>query len=235
MSPSLENLLIGIVTSIITGSAVWFWEKTRRARNLNLKSRFFGLAPSERCLIVMNHFPGKQGTMSHGDIYTLIEVAKIIYEIKGEIILAPFDKTLEAAGSITEFCIGGPESNKRTKAHLANFLKGIQTNPYTHETEPLAILTKEKKYIYNRKERHYAILAKIWPSTNAHPVFLICGQTSTSNNAAIHYLLENYNNFLRKKFSSGRFCLIVEITSPESYGHKMVKLVDDVTDFAFEE
>lgn len=230
----LENLLIGIVTSIITGLAVWLWDRIRFSRNLNRKSDFFGIRPSEQVLIIMNQHPQTPHRMSHGDVETLVEVARIVHEIRGEATIAPFDKILEPAGSVTEFCIGGPDSNERTKAHLRNFLKGIYINPYSPGTpDSIAILTKGEIFRFERDEKEYAILAKFRPASNSHPVLLVCGQTSKTNRAAGYYLGQNYDKSLRKKFGNGQFCLILKVTSPASYGYKAVELAKDVTDTAF--
>ena len=51
--------------------------------------------------------------MSHNDIYVLIEAAKIIHDLDGEVVIAPYDLALEGTGEVAEFCIGGPESNQR--------------------------------------------------------------------------------------------------------------------------
>jgi hypothetical protein len=236
MSPSvIENFVVGIVTSIVTALAVWLWEKLRKSRIINRRAAFFGLLPKERCLAVMNHNPKSPNTMSHSDVQTLIEVVRLVDEIGSQLFVAPFDEILEPAGGTTEFCIGGPDSNQRTKVHLENFLKGIHLKPYAPgDPDNIAIVTKDEKFRYEKNKSEHAVLARLYPSTNSHPVILICGQTARSNQGAIHYLIQNYDKFLRKKFGNKKqFCLIIELQSPLTYGYKSARLEKDLTDTAF--
>lgn len=235
MSAAIQDILIGIVSSIIVGVAVWSWGRIRRSRNLNRKSQFFGIAPGDKCLLVMNRTPRYPNAMNHGDAGALVEAAGLVREIRGEVTVAPFDEAIEPAGGMTEFCIGGPDSNERTRTHLDNFLKGVSMNPYANETDPLAITTKTEKFKYEKGTQEYAVLAKFRPNPNARPVFLVCGQTPIANRGAMYYLAQNYDSSLRRKFGLGPFCLILKLTSHWTYGHKMVALVKDVTDTAFVE
>jgi hypothetical protein len=77
-------------------------------------------------------------------------------------------------------------------------------------------------------------LARLYPSSTSHPVILICGQTARSNQGAIHYLIQNYDESLRNKFGNKKqFCLIIELQSPSTYGYKSARLEKDLTDTAF--
>lgn len=229
MSPVLKNLLIGVLTSVITGTAVWLWQRTKRARNLNRKSKFFNISHKDRCLLVMNHNPVRQYMMSHGDIYVLLDAARIVNELGGEVVVAPFDQALEGAGEMTEFCIGGPESNYRTKAHLERFLKDVHMRPFTDENESLAIIAGSDKFLREKGAKEYAILARIFPKPKRKPIFLICGQTARSNRGAMYYLEKNYEKLSKDTLSEKSFCLVIEISSPSIYGHKMVEMIKDIT------
>ena len=231
-SPALQDFLIGIITSIVTGLAVWLWQKIRQSQILNSNSKFFGLKLGDECLVVLGQYRGQNAT-SHNDIDSVVGAIKLIHEIGCRVKVASSDKTIESPGDITEFCIGGPGSNERTKIHLDTFLKDIQMNPYAHETAPLAIITKKKTYKYENGENEYAVLAKFKPKPNGKPVFLICGQTGFSNKGAVYFLEQNYNKGIKKKYGNGEFCLIVRVVSPWSYGHKSVEQVDDITEIAF--
>ena len=235
MPPSvIENFAVGIVTSIVTAIAVQTWRKIRESQVINRKAAFFCISPKDTCLIVMNHHPFNKGTMSHGDIETLVEIVKFVDGIGGEFAIAPFDKLLTPAGGMTEFCIGGP-SNQRTMVHIENFLKGLQFR-YFSQDDPssLSIITKEEAFKCKWHEQEHAVLARFYPSPDSQPVVLISGQTSRANQGAIHYLLQNHDGFLRKKFGNKKpFCLIVKLRSPRTYGYKSVRLVKDITDIAF--
>ncbi len=232
MPPSVvENLVVGIVTSIITALAAWLWNKTRKSTILNRKAAFFGLQPKGQCLVVMNQNPKNLNTMSHADVLTLVEVVKLAEEIGVEVEVAPFDQIVEPAGEVTEFCLGGPDSNQRTKVHLANFLQGVRFNPYIPgDLNNIAIVTQNETFRYEKDQNEYAILARFYPNPKKHPVILLCGQTARSNQGAVHYLIENYDHFLRKSFGNKKpFCLLIQLQSPLTYGYKSTRLKKDLT------
>lgn len=236
MSPSvIENFVVGVVTSIVTALAVWLWRNFRESQILNRKAEFFNIARGDQCLAVMNHNPRGRDTMSHCDIETLIEIVRLVDDIGGRAKIAPFDKILEPAGEVTEFCIGSPASNQRTQVHAENFLKGVEFTPYIQDDpDSLAIITKDDKFRHKAYEDEYAVLTRFYPTPDSQPVILISGQTSRSNQGATYYLIKNYNTSLRKKFGSKRsFCLVLKLQSPLTYGHKSVTLVKDITDVAF--
>ncbi len=173
--------------------------------------------------------------MSHGDIETLVDIVMLVDEIGGKLKIAPFDKVLEPAGEMTEFCIGSPGSNKRTQVHMENFLKGVVCNPYAPgDPDNLAIVAGNEKFRYESYESEYALLARFYPNTNSQPVILISGQSARGNQGAVYYLIRRYDNFLKNKFDDKKpFCLILRLQSPLTYGHKSVRLVKDITDVAF--
>ncbi len=173
--------------------------------------------------------------MSHKDIGTLVEAVKIIDKIGGEVIVAPFEETLEPPGDVVEFCIGGPDANERTQSILDNFLVGVRMYLYKDKVQGrrLAINTKTKLYKYNKGKEEFAILAKFMPKPNSKPVFLIAGQTGFANRGAMYYLAQNYDSSLRRKYKLGPFCMITKVISPWDYGYKMVELVEDITATAF--
>jgi hypothetical protein len=230
MPSTIQDLLIGLVTSVITGLAVWFWERFHRILDLAQKSRFFGIRPSENCLVVMNHNPRGRNLLSHGDVETVVEIVKIIYQIDGGVTIAAFDKALEPAGNITEFCVGSPASNERTEVHIKNFMQNIVNSPHSKdEPDSLAIFIEGKIYRYKHEEMEHAILAKIVPDQYANQIFLISGQSSFGNKAAVHFLAKNYKKSLLNKYKHKSFCLLLRIKEPKLYGYKSVELVEDLT------
>lgn len=231
MLSTIPDLLIGLVTSVITGFSVWFWERFRHTLKLTHKSSFFGARPSENCLVVINHNPRGRDLMSHWDVETVVEIVKIICEINGEVTIAAFDKALEPAGDTTEFCVGSPDSNKRTEAHIKNFMHNFSNTPYSKDSpDSLAIHIAGQTYIHRRGELEFVVLAKIVPNQYSHPIFLVSGQSSLGNKASIYFLAKNYKSILWKRYKYNSFCLLLRIKEPRLYGYKSVELVKDVTD-----
>ena len=109
------------------------------------KSKFFEIYPNDNCYIVLNNDPRSPRTMAHGDIETLVDAVKIVHELGGNVEVAPFDEKPKGVGIMTEFCIGGPSSNERTKAHLLNHFNGLRFLDYSPgNPDSIAIVFDEK-------------------------------------------------------------------------------------------
>ena len=80
MSAALLNILIGLATSIISGTAVWTWQHGKNARVLRRKAAFFGLKPGSECLIVMGNVPDRPRASAHDDIHALLEAGALAAE-----------------------------------------------------------------------------------------------------------------------------------------------------------
>jgi hypothetical protein len=232
MSPAIQDLLISLVSSVITGFAVWSWGKFQLVQRINRKAKFFDIKPGDSCLIVVPKYRGTEAT-SHRDLETAIEALKLVYDIEAESKVLPVESTLESPGSVTEFCIAGPGSNERTKAHLDNYFDRVGMKPFSDGPESLAIVTKRKTYRLVGGEIEYAVLAKFFPYPNSKPVFIICGQTGIANKGALHYLAQSYDKLVKRGHPLDKFCLILKVQKPSQYGYKSVVLEEDITDTAF--
>lgn len=228
----VENLIIGVLSIILGGSAVWFAARAFRALNLKRGADFLGLERGGSCRLVVGKYHDQAAT-SHRDVSALVDAVAIIQPFDPDVIVASSDDALEPVGDVTEFCIGGPDSNRRTIVHMREFLPGVKAYSYKDEEHRLEIRTERQSFSYKRGKREHAILAKIVKNLNSKPLFLVCGQTAIANRGALHYLHENYHSMLRKRYCLGRFCVIVCLVSPEAYGHKMVEEAEDVTETAF--
>lgn len=112
MSAVLLNVLIGLVTSVLSGGAVLTWRRVRDTRIVRRRAAFFGLRPGRTCLIVLNDHYDKPGSTSHNDVHTLIEIAALAHEASCPISVLPAGGLHESNGDRTEFCIGEPTSNR---------------------------------------------------------------------------------------------------------------------------
>lgn len=149
--------------------------------------------------------------------------------------IMPWDQLREGIGSRTEFCIGGPDSNARTGAHLRSYLPGVAKRPYNPaRRDSMAFVIGDQRYLRERDKQEFAVVAKFLPRGASRPVFVISGQTAITNWASVHFLNSNYKRLAKSLASPERFCLVLRITSPELYGHKMVELEADVSTAAFE-
>jgi hypothetical protein len=224
----LGNLLASFIGYIFGR----FWNKLTRCVQLKRGGAFFGLERGGRVRLLIGQYRSEPMAASQRDVGALIEAIGIIQPFDPEVIANPSNEIVEPVGDMTEFCIGGPDSNARTRVHLAEFLKGICAHSSQDEGQRLVITTKKHSFPYKRGKLEHAILAKIMAKPNAKPLFLICGQTSLANRGALYYLKYNYRH-LYQGFNSRQFCLVVRLLSPTTYGHKMPELVEDVSDIAF--
>jgi hypothetical protein len=231
----VENVIVGLVTSIVTAVAVWVWSRLRALRILHRRAAFFGVSPGEICLILMNHAAQDAKVVMQNDVDVLVETARLVEEIGAKATIARFDRVLEPAGDAAEFCIGGPDSNERSRVHLKTYLPGVRFMPWKEAgVERDAIVAGDDVFRYQPTELEHAVLARFHPDASARPVILICGQSSRGNRAAIHYLSANYDTSLRRSYGDERpFCLILKVESPQVYGVKSVRLAKDVTEVAF--
>jgi hypothetical protein len=234
VSAALLNILIGLITSVISGTAVWLWQHGKNAHALRRKVAFFGLKSGSECLIVMGSVPDRPRASSHDDIHALLGVGALAAEAGCPVSVHFPQELRESNGSRTEFCIGGPDSNSRTRAHLTSNLPGISFRPYNpSRRDSIAIVAGRQHMVRNPRNTEYAVAAKFTPQGSSAPVILICGQTAVTNRAAISFLASKYRSVEKMVTSTEKFCVIIRVTAVEAYGHEAAVLDRDVTAVAF--
>lgn len=238
MSGAVANVVLGLVTSLLSGTAVWLGQRLWSLRRRQREAAFFGVRPGERCLLVMNRAPESPEGMRHSDIGALLDLAVRLRELGAEPEVTLFDQLSEAPGQLAEFCVGGPDANQRTGAHLARFLPGVAFRPYQpRRRDSVAIVAAGERFHLTPDEAVHALLARVRVQAGGaagRPLWLIAGQTSAGNRGAVAYLLRETAR-LRSlaKQHGGQFCLVVRVSAPALYGHRMVELARDVTEAAF--
>jgi hypothetical protein len=231
VSAIIVNIVIGLVTSVLTGSSVWAWQRVENTRRSHRKAAFFGLQPGGRCLIVMNHRWNEPLSTHQNDVHALIEIGALATEAGAKVSVKSCDDIRESNLDRTEFCVGGPSSNPRTAGYLAACLPGIRASE--RKRDDLAISWGSHRLGYEKGKRSHAVVAKFTPATSTRPVVLISGQSAIANRAAVHLLKRDYRQLSRTLSSAEEFCLILRVTAPDVYGHEMVEVAEDVSDIAF--
>lgn len=229
----MVNIAVGLTTSLIGGVAVWVWERSKRTRILHKKARFFGVIPGGECLIVMGNKYNMPGSTSHKEVRAMIEVATLVSELECQVSVEAGDEFRESNDSRTEFCIGGPLSNIRTSGHLAAHIPGFSVRPYSMERDSVAFIIDDRAYRFDHGNQEYALVAKFTPPESTRPVFLICGQSSTTNQAAIYFLKREHRNLARSISSVDKFCILIKVSSIGTYGFHRASLERDVSSVAF--
>jgi hypothetical protein len=234
VSAVVLNIAIGLATSVVSGACVWLWQRGRNARILRRKATLFGLRPGGTCLIVLTSRYDKPGTTSHDDVYAAFEVATLAYELACPISVRSCEDMRESNGNRTEFCIGGPDSNPRTRGHLASHLPGVTVRSYhPSRRDSIAIVVGDHLFLRDPEDQEYALVAKFTPQTATRPVIIICGQTGITNRAAMHFLKCEYREVAKTVTSTDQFCIIIRVASPGTYGYQAASLERDVSAAAF--
>jgi len=233
VSSALLNIVIGLVTSVLSGTAVLLWRRAATSRLLHRKAAFFGLRPGSPCLIVMNNHWQLPGSASHDDVHVMLELAALAHEAGCPVTVIPADDLRERAEDSVEFCIGGPLSNPRTAAHLAAYLPGVKQRPISARSDSGAIIVGGQKFSFKRGRQEYAVIAKFTQTHSRYPVMVIYGQRAIDSRAAINFVKHNYKALSKAVESVNKFCLIIAVTSSDTYGSQAAELAADVTSAAF--
>lgn len=234
MSAALGNLVVGLVTSLISGLAVWLGQRLLSLRSRRRAAAFYGVRPGEGCLLVTYRSPWQPDSMRHDDVQALVDLAVRLRELGAEPEVVPADALAEAPGQRAELCIGGPAVNRRSGAHLARYLPGVRIRPFDpRRRDSVALVVGGQRFLRDPEEAVYAVLARFLPAPGARPVFVIAGQNGVANRGAASYLARNDRALRRLADGAGRFCLIVKVPAPRAYGHGLAELASDVTAAAF--
>ncbi len=218
------GVVINVVSSALTGSAVWLIQRVVSRRRLRRKQRFFGLSDGADCLLVVNRHPASRNdySVNRTDVFALLELSALLKECGARSEVLFHDQVSRGLGRKAD-----------TIAHLRWRLPGLTMARHAQEPSALTIRVGGHEYPRVPDVIEYVALAKIVDAEHERPVFLVCGQTATTNQAAVGYLVSRHRALARTYGSGGRFCLVLRVIDPLVYGPNMLELVRDVTDEAF--
>ncbi|MFH0515690.1 hypothetical protein ACHBTE_00735 [Streptomyces sp. M41] len=232
MNDDVRNIVLGVVAAGISAALGWLARTYLWKRKLRRKQAFFGLPDNAESLLVVNRGAGgPELTVMRYDVFALLELAALIKDCNAHAQIVPHDAARQGFGERTEFCVGGPASNRRMMAHLASLLPGVRVNV---DAEPGpdrgAFQVGSERYRLEVGKEEYALLARltVGESQGPRPVFLFCGQTSITNQAVTRYLARNHERLTRKHGTSS-FVLLLKVVNSQAYGPDVVELVADVT------
>ncbi|MFJ8044672.1 hypothetical protein ACIRBX_29630 [Kitasatospora sp. NPDC096147] len=235
MLDSLINLALGLLASAISAGLGWLAHTARGRRRLGRIRAFFGMPAGSDCLLVVNRHTAAASSksVSRHDVYALMELAALIKECGAQAEVTGHDQVRQGLGDKAEFCLGGPESNERTAAHLRNWLPGVTfTPPPGGTTYGSTITVGEQEFAFTDtgdRPSAYVLLARIRTAPGSRPVFLIAGQTATSNHAAVRHLTARHRELARTHGAHGTFAVVLRVVNPSAYGPDVVEVAADVT------
>ncbi|MEW2113964.1 hypothetical protein AB0945_02000 [Streptomyces sp. NPDC005474] len=232
MTDDVRNIVLGVVAAGISAALGWLARTYLWKRKLRRKQAFFGLPDhSESLLVVNREAGGPELTVMRHDVFALLELAALIKDCNAHAQVVAHDATQQGFGERTEFCVGGPASNRRMLAHLQSLLPGVRVNV---DTEPGpdrgAFQIGTERYRLEAGKGEYVILARLTAgqSREARPVFLFCGQRAITNQAATRYLARNHER-LARKHGGNSFALLLKVVNSQAYGPDVVEVVTDIT------
>ncbi|MEG8278271.1 hypothetical protein [Streptomyces sp. AHA2] len=232
MNDDVRNIVLGVIAAGISAALGWVARTYLYQRRLRRKQRFFGLPDNSESLLVVNrNAGGPEFAVMRYDVFALLELAALIKDCNAHAQILPHDTARQGFGERTEFCVGGPASNRRMAAHLSSLLPGVRVNV---DAEPGpdrgAFRVGQDHYRMDSGREEYALLARLTAerSQNTRPVFLFCGQSAITNQATTRYLARNHER-LARKHGDDSFVLLLKVVNSQAYGPDVVELVGDVT------
>ncbi|MFC8278103.1 hypothetical protein ACFUJR_37365 [Streptomyces sp. NPDC057271] len=229
MNEDLRNVVLGVLATGVSASLGWLTRTYLWRRGFRRKQAFFGLPGGSDCLLVVNRKAGSEGAVHPVDVSALLELSALIKDCGALPRIAQHDAIRQGLGDRTEFCVGGPTSNRRMVAHLSSLLPGLTINV---DPEPVAdrtmVTVGGETYRADWGVTEYVVLARLTGGEGDRPVFLFCGQSAISNQAATRYLARHHER-LARKYGLGPFVLLLKVVNSDAYGPDVVELVADVT------
>ncbi|MFG3289274.1 hypothetical protein ACGF3G_10780 [Streptomyces sp. NPDC048179] len=232
MNDDLRNIVLGVVAAGISAALGWLARTYIWRRKLRRKQAFFGLPENSESLLVVNRDPATSEPAVHRfDVFALLELAALIKDCGANLQMVTQDNVQQGFGERTEFCVGGPGSNRRMLAHMSAMLPGVRVNI---DPEPGpdrgAFQIGPERYRLDPGITEYVLLARLTAGQrpDTRPVFLFCGQRAITNQAATRYLARNHQR-LARKHGSNSFVLLLKVVNSQAYGPDVVELVEDVT------
>ncbi|MGW8885292.1 hypothetical protein [Streptomyces sp. NPDC055749] len=229
MTDDVRNIVLGVVAAGISAALGWLARTYLWRRRLRRKQAFFGLPGNSECLLVVNRDAGGNGAVHRYDVFALLELSALIKDCQAHAQIISHDVAQQGFGERTEFCVGGPGSNRRMAAHLHSLLPGVRVNTDPEPgPERGAFQIGSERYLAEKGVSEYVLLARLTAGQDTRPVFLFCGQQAITNQAASRYLSRNYEK-LHRKHGNNTFCLLLKVVNSQAYGPDVVEQVADVT------
>ncbi|EDY60366.1 hypothetical protein GT021_34770 [Streptomyces sp. SID5470] len=229
----MRNIVLGVVAAGISAALGWLARTYLWKRKLRRKQAFFGLPDNSESLLVVNRDAGSTELAVHRyDVFALLELSALIKDCGAHAEVITQDAARQGFGERTEFCVGGPTSNRRMMAHIAAMLPGVLVKVDPSEPGPIRMTYQigSELYLLEKGVSEYVLLARLTAGQPGltRPVFLFCGQTAITNQAATRYLARNHERLYRK-YGDNSFVILLKVVNSQAYGPDVAELVADVT------
>lgn len=226
----VAELGISLLSSAIAGLAVTLFSRLRRRRQIERLRAFFGVQPGSRPLIIVSQHHGiaSQTSVHLHDAAGVVEMAALAMRCGGEPDLVGQHQAPPSLGSVTEICVGGPNSSTRVATHLRLLLPGV-----TFADGPGSTITAGGQRYTAGGDLTHVVLAKVYGPQGGAPVFLISGQEAADNRAGARYLTRHHHELMRRYGSKGQFAVVLRLRGVVQYGNDAVDHATHITATAF--
>lgn len=222
---SIAGQIVINLASVLVGSGLTLaWQKSRRRLKNARAAEFLGLNNTKRCSITLDvsprgvptQLPGKK-VMTHNDAKAAMRIFRMLDRLGGSVDL--FEPDSRMSNAEVEFCLGGPRANSRTgrllKTHIKVLSMRDSLNPPEDEAhkhpQDIVIEDGSARFVAKRQACEYAILARIWrQGARRGNIFVVAGQTSDGNLAAVQWLEDNLQR-LHREWDKRSFYLIIRM------------------------
>ena len=232
----MNDLAVNLLASVIAGVAVWLSQRFVRVRRLDRLRAFLGVAVGLNCAVSVSRHAASSHSMSvhRRDVAAVVEVATLLRQCGASADVMVSDADLRGIGETTEFCIGGPSTNRRTAAHLARFVPGLTIEPFETDPDGLTFHLAGQDFRRVPGAEEYVLIFRVPVTVQARqPLWIICGQTARSNHAAARYLSTESRVLARRYGRRGGFGLALRLVNPTTYDHKYVEQVAEFDEAEF--
>jgi hypothetical protein len=222
-SDVVEQLVLGLGTSVISGSAVWLGQRLTVSRRLRRRRRFLGLGRVyPRAHIIVGRKYGSTNAIHINDVAAALEVSALLRAAGGDVAdIVPAAASGRGGPDGVEFCLSGPDSNVRTGAHVRRYLPDLEIRRQN------VYLVDGQTFEWQPGVEEYVVLARICRTDRPH-LFVICGQTSMSNLAGAAYLARHQPALSRRFGDRESFGLVLKVIDTQIYGHQEAEEVGTV-------
>ncbi len=215
-TPTIELVTVA-AAGLAVGILVWALVSALGRRRLRRTREFFGLVPDGDCLLVVNKSGSGELSVPRRDVLALVELAGLVARCGAQAQVVSHDEVRRGFGEKAEFCVG---ANSRTAAHLEWKLPGVDVGK--------GLRVADRTY-----GADHVLIARITDPDQSRPVFLVCGSTPVTNQAAVRYLVTHERTLIRRYGIRNGFCAVLKVVNPDAYGPDVVEWVGDVSAAAF--
>ncbi|CAA19617.1 hypothetical protein FHV95_1024 [Streptomyces coelicolor] len=113
MTDDVRNIVLGVLAAGISATLGWLARTYLWKRKLRRKQAFLGLPDGSESLLVVNRDPAASEPAVHRfDVFALLELAALVKDCGAHVQVVTQDMVGQGFGERTEFCVGGPGSNR---------------------------------------------------------------------------------------------------------------------------